>query len=380
MVCMVLVISLFSVHQVQAESGITGSVTAPNGAPVPGVMIGLYNQSELLLQQTSTDITGAYQFVGLVAGVYDLDCILPLGFDFADGSVHLIDNVDVQPDQTVANQDWDMVPVAFYHLARSAGFWKHQFKANLSGNGTGNIYYPLHELVGSAPSFADDIYSHYYGAIIDPIRVEGVTYVNALQMDEYDFEATLTYKGNDIHQKACKQYLALLLNIVSGKLPQFIQFTQDGLYVTQVVYYINQLLTEVSTDYDPELAMDIAETMNHGEEIPAGVIPQDTPFYLYSYGEEVSLATMDYTYTLRSPSPNPFNPTTMLTYELADAAEVTLAVYDIGGRQVALLADGWSDAGIHELTFDASSLPSGVYFVRLSSGELNSTQKLLLIK
>jgi hypothetical protein len=78
--------------------------------------------------------------------------------------------------------------------------------------------------------------------------------------------------------------------------------------------------------------------------------------------------------------PNPFNPSTVISYQLSEISQVNLSVYDVAGRPVAELVNGWRDAGLHEVTFDASHLPSGVYFARLSSDKLNSTQKLLLVK
>ncbi|RJP79802.1 MAG: T9SS C-terminal target domain-containing protein [Candidatus Zixiibacteriota bacterium] len=81
-----------------------------------------------------------------------------------------------------------------------------------------------------------------------------------------------------------------------------------------------------------------------------------------------------------SVSPNPFNPVTVARFELRDARHVTLRVYDTAGREVATLVEGWREAGVHEVTFDASALPSGIYFARLSSDGLTQVQKLILLK
>jgi len=78
--------------------------------------------------------------------------------------------------------------------------------------------------------------------------------------------------------------------------------------------------------------------------------------------------------------PNPFNPTTAIGYQLSAPARVSLRVYDTAGREVAKLADGWRDIGAHEVTFDASGLPSGIYFARLSAGNVTQVQKLILLK
>ncbi|MBC8204001.1 MAG: T9SS type A sorting domain-containing protein [FCB group bacterium] len=79
-------------------------------------------------------------------------------------------------------------------------------------------------------------------------------------------------------------------------------------------------------------------------------------------------------------SPNPFNPETVISFELGTACIVKLSIYDIQGREVARLADGYHSAGVHEVTFNGSRLSSGVYFARLTVGGFQQNQKLLLLK
>ena len=78
--------------------------------------------------------------------------------------------------------------------------------------------------------------------------------------------------------------------------------------------------------------------------------------------------------------PNPFNPSTVLSFELPDASFVELIIYDIQGREVARLMDGFRSAGVHEAVFDGGELASGVYFAKLTAVDYQQTQKLLLIK
>ena len=78
--------------------------------------------------------------------------------------------------------------------------------------------------------------------------------------------------------------------------------------------------------------------------------------------------------------PNPFNPSTILSFQLQVASKVNLSVYDISGRQIAQLIDGYRDAGIHEVTFDASNLASGIYLYRLTAGSFNASGKMVLVK
>jgi hypothetical protein len=77
--------------------------------------------------------------------------------------------------------------------------------------------------------------------------------------------------------------------------------------------------------------------------------------------------------------PNPFNPTTTIQVAVPEASRVRVSVYDLLGRMVSLLVDGQLSAGTHSVTFDAGSLPSGVYLYRLeySGGAVTRTMQLL---
>ena len=83
---------------------------------------------------------------------------------------------------------------------------------------------------------------------------------------------------------------------------------------------------------------------------------------------------------LQSAYPNPFNPETTISFELGAASFVTLIVYDVTGREVARLTDGWHSAGVFEYTWNASEMASGVYFARFIAGDYRQTRKLLLVK
>ena len=78
--------------------------------------------------------------------------------------------------------------------------------------------------------------------------------------------------------------------------------------------------------------------------------------------------------------PNPFNPTTTINFTIASEAKVSLVVYDVMGRAVAKLVDGNLSQGSHKVSFDASSMVSGVYYYNLKSGNVNQTKKMMLIK
>jgi hypothetical protein len=78
--------------------------------------------------------------------------------------------------------------------------------------------------------------------------------------------------------------------------------------------------------------------------------------------------------------PNPFNATTTINYALPVAGNVRLQVYDIMGRAVATLENDIVPAGYHRVTWDAQGMPSGLYFVRLTTDSFSETMKMMLLK
>lgn len=86
------------------------------------------------------------------------------------------------------------------------------------------------------------------------------------------------------------------------------------------------------------------------------------------------------TYRLNEAYPNPFNPTTTIRYALPNRSYVSLVVLNSLGQQVSALVHGERDAGNHEVTFDGTHLPSGVYFYRLLARDFMETRALLLIR
>ena len=78
--------------------------------------------------------------------------------------------------------------------------------------------------------------------------------------------------------------------------------------------------------------------------------------------------------------PNPFNPSTMIKYDLPKASKVVLKVYDVLGREIATLVNGDQNAGSYKLTFNMDRYASGVYFVRMVTSSYQKVQKMMLIK
>jgi hypothetical protein len=85
-------------------------------------------------------------------------------------------------------------------------------------------------------------------------------------------------------------------------------------------------------------------------------------------------------YALHGNYPNPFNPVTEIVYDLPEAGTVSLKVFDLMGREEAVLVNGEKPAGQHTISFDARDLPSGVYFCRMTADEFTASHKMMLIR
>ncbi|HEX2866561.1 MAG TPA: T9SS type A sorting domain-containing protein [Ignavibacteriales bacterium] len=85
-------------------------------------------------------------------------------------------------------------------------------------------------------------------------------------------------------------------------------------------------------------------------------------------------------FSLSNNFPNPFNPKTTISYSLAKNSSVKLAVYDLLGREVTILVDKEQATGQYKVTFDGSSLSSGIYIYTLHAGDFTESRKLLLLK
>ena len=352
-------IGAFYFHQVSAGC-IMGQVT-PNYA---GLTVDLLDNTNGLISSQMTASDGSYSFAEVEAGDYFVELIEPLGFTINQNNV----SVTLSGGETIT-VNFELTATVAANNARSKGYWKHQVNSNLSGKG--NPQYSADELEG----FSQDIFDHFYLNTVYPIQVAGVTYSGStfLSLEETKDMLSINQGGSTMNERSCQQLLALLLNVVSDKLGQYALASEDSATVSQAIVYIDEIL-----ETESELAKDIAETLNHSQTVGAGVILLTTPYIIF--GDEIEGALQPLSYRFNKPVPNPFNPETNLSFVLPEASHVSLVVYDVQGREVARLIEGWQSSGIHKVAFDGSELTSGVYFARLTAGNFTRTQKLLLLK
>ena len=123
------------------------------------------------------------------------------------------------------------------------------------------------------------------------------------------------------------------------------------------------------------------------------IVPVWTDERASGHNQEIYTAVIDITtgikpvaeqfpdaFKLEQNYPNPFNPVTKITYELPVSNFVKLVIYDILGREIAVLVNEKQLAGKYSVTWDAANYPSGVYFYKLITGDFTQTKKMMLLK
>jgi hypothetical protein len=131
--------------------------------------------------------------------------------------------------------------------------------------------------------------------------------------------------------------------------------------------------------------------------IPKRISPNNKPLLVVSYEVSGSIRVFEISEVLNKSAnigpqlaseekevlgnyPNPFNPTTNIRFSLAERSEVQLSVFNVLGEKVADLVNGTLDNGVHEVTFNAGNLSSGIYFYRLQTGSQVKIKRMLLAK
>jgi hypothetical protein len=102
-------------------------------------------------------------------------------------------------------------------------------------------------------------------------------------------------------------------------------------------------------------------------------------------GDEYETPFVPTTTALMQNFPNPFNPTTTLTFDVAQSGNVTIQIYDVSGRLVATVLNAWKAIGRHQVEWNGkdasgSSMPSGIYFYRMKTAGYEATRKMILLR
>jgi len=265
-------------------------------------------------------------------------------------------------------------------------------------NKNGNILWNTHFI------FKTDFFGSPINLIVnksDEIRIIGTYQYWDGSTTSENGTFTAIFDSSGILQKSEQQIIDMTIQNYAG--PKFDE--EENIYIPLTVVgpntYTDILLAKINNEdmleyeivyshnNDPlliENATDINLVAEDDFAIAGTVcgIVEPTNILTLRYGANitsvVSTQNAEELYFLGQNSPNPFNPVTVIKYQLPENLKVQIKVYDVLGKEVAELVDEEKPAGYYDVQFNGSEFPSGVYFYRIQTGSFVQTKKMILIK
>lgn len=387
------------------------AVTTSGASPAVGVAAGVYDAADNLVAVLVTGADGSCETDKLMLGEYQVVITTPLGY-VADSEIK---TVIVDDDSAFVSFELSSEPVL--RNGRTRAYWAHQLSKAMQGKppasdghsgSEAGIWPGPSEIITKAEfsRFASLIGQHFNGNRLNPIEEYSVPQP-AGQNDSLNvlFDL-LTFRPRSqgehvLRRMARAELIAMMLNVVSGKIAQFEPITMDGRTLSQAITYCERLTNDPDApvsdlppgylpDYDHccELrpwiqACRIGRFVNDGLMLPEGSIPSE--ILDIAYKEIQTDGILPASFALGQNYPNPFNSGTVISYALSEATHVRLEVFDVLGRRVSTLVDQIQPIGQHQVVWDGhleSGEPaaSGMYFYRLRAGAFTESKKMILVK
>ena len=358
-----------------STGSISGQVTG-GGVGMSGIAVELLNATGDVVMSRFTDTRGTYTMSNVPAGSYIVQLKVPLGFGPETASAIPVTLNGVAMVVNFVVRDASTGEVADYW------WWKDQFQAIRSGTPR-----ELGVTRADVNGYCASIFDHYYDrADGHAIRIDGVTYtgtsVRALTFDDCA-QLYIDNVNSDNSTKTRKHLLACLLDVASGRLDQRTVVSADGATASQAInYFSNRYPVADATDWSLWYNLMKIESQVM---IASGVIPLSTANIMYKPAEEDHSGLTPTSFSLAQNYPNPFNPSTTISYQVPVGSRVLVQVFNVLGREVQTLVDEEQPAGTYHVVWDGKdshrqAVASGVYFYRLTAGELTQTRKMTLIK
>jgi hypothetical protein len=194
---------------------------------------------------------------------------------------------------------------------------------------------------------------------------------------DYEFNGHITM-SIDGREDSHGDYIAVFAGDECRGVAERMYFPFGDSYMYSLMVYSNNIEDEELRFkyYDSENGeiVEYAETMNFTSDMIIG--DGFEPFALSREGNSIQPQA----YRISDAYPNPFNPVTSFSYTIPEDGMVQVAIYDVNGRMVAELINGYQSAGTHPVVWDANELSSGVYMVNMIAGDYSTVQKVMLVK
>lgn len=335
-----------------------------------------YTDEQFMIAHNLTSPMGIFYFDDVpYREDYLLEVVAPIGVDFAtDPSQGSWWNANPRAVGTNFYRCFLMVLSESNFEPHTIGFWKHQ--ANVAVKGKGNAQIPEEALLG----YLALIFEHFDGAENFPIN--GVSSVAGEPLDAADALNTFQLPNggpSGMVNKAKKQLLALLLNVASEYVYVWDSISVDNRTISEAITFGADMITNSGSAI--ATAKDAMDYINNGITVPPGWIPS---YGLVYYGE----AETNFNYSQWIPEshivvsnyPNPFNPETVISFNLPEASSVTLSVFNLQGQKVADVLTGNFSAGVQQVVWNAAGYPSGTYLYQLNTAYGQVSGKMVLLK
>jgi hypothetical protein len=341
---------------------------------VANITVDLLNSTGTFEGATTTDENGEYCFVELLADDYTVSIVTPLGFT-VDAETKM---VSLGPAEH-ATVDFHLYCQEIEPEQRTIGYWKHQANALVTGKGKPQ------ETMAQMIEYIHGIRSHFNEHLYNPVIVFEVELDpdNATAADSLLAlrQMLKVNHGSNMLERAKQQMIALLLNVASLKLSQAEVISEDGANVSQAITYCNKIITDQATGVDYEVAKTIADDINNGVTVAAGVIPLETEIIWYSIDSRDIVQVVDM-------RPNPMSSVVAVKYMVPDThanKEASLEVFDVQGRMIYESGQLDLSPGEHEIRWmgqDAlgNRVASGTYFMMIRSRDGISSRKVTVLR
>ncbi len=352
------------------------------------VYLDLIDGEGVKLTSTTTDAAGHYHFDELKAATYSVNVWPPFGYETNEeiktvNAIGPIDSINFLLSKIESKGKW-----------RGKGYWMHQVSCHLYGRGH------AHESYEEMCHYMERIRIYFNQNSEFPIYAFTINDDDDCSQRLSDLEKVLRMKKITMLSQARAQFAVLLLNLASGKIPPWADvngdYTDDpdgalrsggpGIIVAQAVVCCDILITDGNADNDP-MAYDIAHNINEGEPVDYEWIDPETPVidFLGVLDADNDDPALPGNFELGQNRPNPFNPTTAISFYLPNEAEMSITVYNMLGQPVRTLVDESKQAGLYEIIWDGTddrgeSVASGIYYYRLVADNFTDSKKMMLLK